>query len=184
MLTPERATECAKVCAQLAGQLVLIDIEIPNHRPLLVPQLQKVLAAPGSNLSFRLLLRSRAFVRSKYGFGGCVVDKSLLEGDFREHIIEPLIASARRMEGQILYARGIDWAQLDALAEGHGRIKAPVLLLWGDRDPFFPVEDARRMVPQFANCRGFVEIPGCKLLPHEEKPEVVSKHILDFFAAP
>lgn len=163
-------------------QLVLIDTEIPNHRPPLVPLLQKVLAAPGSNFVFRQLLRSPRFLRSKYGFRGCFVDLSLVEGDFRRHLIEPLIGSAQRMAGQILYARGIKWEQLDALAEGHGRIKAPVLLLWGERDPFFPVEEARRMVPQFADCRGLVSIPGCKLLPHEEKPELVAKYILDFFA--
>lgn len=166
-----------------ARHLALIDTEIPNHRPPLVPFLQKVLALPGSNLSFRMLLRSRRFLRSNMGFRGCFVNLDLIDGDFREHLIEPLAASAHRMEGQILYARGIKWEQLDELAEGHRQLAGPVLLVWGEHDPFFPIEEARQMIPQFASCRGLVSIPGCKLLPHEEKPEVVARHILEFFAA-
>lgn len=164
-------------------QLVLIDTEIPNQRPPLIPLMQKVLAIPGSTFVFRQLLRSPAFIRSSFGFGGCFVDMKLVEGDFHKHFIEPLATSEHRMQGQILYARGIDWKQLDALAEGHGRIQAPVLLLWGEHDPFFPIAEARRMVPQFANCRGLITIPKCKLLPHEEKPELVLQHIDEFFAS-
>jgi haloalkane dehalogenase len=167
-----------------AQHLALIDTEIPNHRPPLVPMLQKVLALPGSNLSFRLLLRSRRFLRSNMGFRGCFVDLDLIDGDFHDQLIAPLAASPQRMEGQILYARGIRWEQLDALAEGHRLIKGPVLLLWGERDPFFPIEEARRMIPQFSDCRGLITLPGCKLLPHEEKPELVAGHILEFFGEP
>ncbi len=163
-------------------QMVLIDTEIPHHRPPLVPFLVKVMSLPGTATVFRWLLRSDRFLRSSAGFGGCFCDPALIDGDFRARFVDPLIDSARRLEGQIRYARGIHWAQLDALAEGHRQIPGPVLLIWGDQDPFFPVARAREMIPQFAQCAGLVEIPGTKLLPHEEKPAEVLRHVFDFFA--
>lgn len=79
------------------------------------------------------------------------------------------------------YLRGIDWAQLDELANGHREITGSSLLIWGERDPFFPPERAREMVDQFRDCRGFVVVPATRLLPHEEQPAVVADHILRFF---
>lgn len=163
------------------GQLVLIDTEIPMHRPPLVPFVQKLFALPGSGAVFSRLLRSRRYLRSAAGFGGCFVDLSLIEGEFHDEFIAPLIDSPRVREGQIRYALGIDWAQLDGLAQGHREIRGEVLLLWGEQDPFFPIERARGMVDDFPRCRGLVAIPGCKLLPHEERPDVVLQHTLAFF---
>jgi pimeloyl-ACP methyl ester carboxylesterase len=135
---------------------------------------------PGSGFALRQLLRSRTFLRSNAGFGGCFVDRGLIDGEFHEQFIAPLIASAERTEGQIRYARGIDWNQLDQLATDHAKIRGPVLLVWGDRDRFFPIDQARAMIPQFRECRGLVEIPGTRLLPFEEKPDVVLPHIESF----
>jgi pimeloyl-ACP methyl ester carboxylesterase len=162
-------------------QLALIDTELPHHRPPLIELFQRLFGLPGSNALFRRLLRSRTFVRSRMGFGGCVRDLSLLEGEFQELFITPLAESEARTAGQLLYARGIDWRQLDALREGHGELQGAVLLIWGDGDPFFPVALAREMIPQFKSCRGLEVVPGTRLLPHEEKPAEVLAHLHRFF---
>jgi pimeloyl-ACP methyl ester carboxylesterase len=57
----------------------------------------------------------------------------------------------------------------------------PVLLIWGADDPTFPVALARAMVGQFPNAR-IAEIPGAKLLVHEEKPAEVARLALEFLA--
>lgn len=167
-----------------ARHLVCIDTEIPYHRPPLVPLLQKVMALPGAGWTFRQMLRSRRFLHSNAGFGGCFVDRALIDGEFTDRFVTPLVQSPRRMDGQLRYALGIDWSQLDGLAEGHRAIRGPVLLVWGDRDPFFPIDRARAMVGDFADGRGLVTIEGAKLLPHEEHPALVLRHITDFFAQP
>jgi len=55
----------------------------------------------------------------------------------------------------------------------------PVQLLWGADDPTFPVALARAMVSQLPNAR-MTEIPGAKLLVHEEKPAEVAEAALAF----
>ena len=41
----------------------------------------------------------RPLTQTPMGFGGCFNDLSLLEGDFREHFVAPLVRDARRMRG-------------------------------------------------------------------------------------
>ena len=160
-------------------KLVLINTEVPHHRPPWIPLYQFLMRVPGTLMVFNMLLRSRPFLRSGMGFGGCFMDLDLLEGDFHEHVIEPLLRSPHRMEGMRRYLRGAEWGPVDALEQDHARITMPVELVWGADDPTFPVEYARRMVKQLPEAR-LVEIPGARLLVHEEKPAEVARVTLEF----
>ncbi len=73
---------------------------------------------------------------------------------------------------------------MDGLKTEHARIMAPVLLVWGAEDAVFPVAEARPMVAQFGNCKGFVTIPGAKLFAHDEKPEEVARVARDLLLDP
>jgi haloalkane dehalogenase len=130
---------------------------------------------------FSLLLRSPSYLRSSLGFGGCFTDLSLIEGDFHQFVVEPLVHSPRRREGLSRYLRGAIWPPVDALAQDHARLAMPVQLIWGADDPTFPVGLAHNMVQQFPNAR-LTEIPGARLLVHEEKPDAVARIALDFLA--
>jgi pimeloyl-ACP methyl ester carboxylesterase len=165
------------------GRLVLLNTEIPHHRPPFIQLFQSLMKLPASSAVFRLLLRSRAFRRSAMGFGGCFVDLDLIGGDFEAAFVDPLIASPRRLEGVKRYLWGIDWQLVDGLAARHASIAQPVLLIWGADDPTFPVALARPMAKQIPTCRGLVEIPGARLLVHEEKPDEVARAALDFLLA-
>ena len=94
-------------------------------------------------------------------------------------MIQPLLRSTLRMEGMARYLRGLKWGPVDALEQAHARITMPVQLIWGADDPTFPVEYARRMVKQLPDAR-LVEIPGGRLLVHEEEPAEVAHAALDF----
>jgi pimeloyl-ACP methyl ester carboxylesterase len=177
------ARELTLQSPQRIAALVLFNTEIPGHRPPFIELFQRVMKLPASAVVFRQLLRSPTFCRSRMGFGGCFVDLDLIGGEFRRHIIEPLIASPRRLEGVQRYLWGIDWDLVDGLATRHAAISAPVLLVWGADDPTFPLARARTMAAQMPTCRGLVEIAGARLLVHEEQPAAVGRAALDFLHA-
>ena len=160
-------------------RMALIGTEIPGHRPPWIPLFQKI-ANPNQTGMFKFLMSQRWFRHSSAGFGGCFTKLSLIEGEFSELILKPMLADPRRISGQTRYLMGIDWALVDALKIDHAKITAPVLLVWGENDPVFPVEEARAMARQLGNCAGFVTVPGGKLFIHEEMPEVVLPILLDF----
>ncbi len=160
-------------------RMALIGTEIPGHRPPWIPLFQKT-ANPNQTGVFKFLMSQRWFRRSSAAFGGCFADLSLIEGEFLDLFITPMLADKRRISGQTRYLLGIDWALLDSLKIDHAKITAPVLLVWGEDDPVFPVEEARPMATQLGNCAGFVTIPGGKLFVHEEMPEAVLPILLDF----
>ena len=166
-----------------ASKLVLFNTEIPQHRPPWIPLYQFLTGLPGAQSSFRLMMGSRLYRRSGMGFGGCFSNLDLLDGEFHQHTIQPLLDSPRRLEGMLRYLRGLTWSVVDALAENHRKITVPVLLVWGEDDPTFPIERARPMVAQFANCRGLVSVPRTKLLLYEERPVEVLGKTLPFLQA-
>ena len=178
------ARQLALIDPARVRRLVLLNTEIPGHRPPWIPLFQRSVGLPGSSASMRLLLRTRFLRRSSLGFGGCFRDPARIDdADFLAGTVAPLLASARRLEGAQRYLAGIDWALVDGLARRHAEITAPVLFVWGEDDPTFPIERARAMVGQLRDCRGLVAIPGARLLAHEEKPDAVADAALPFLDA-
>jgi pimeloyl-ACP methyl ester carboxylesterase len=175
------ARQLALIDPSRVDKLVLLNTEIPGHRPPWIPLFQRTTALPGSAVAFKLLLRSAAFRHSSMGYGGCFSDRGLLdEDDFLTCFVRPLLEAPHRMLGVVKYLGGIDWALVDGLARRHAEIEAPVLLVWGADDPTFPVARARAMAGQFRNGRGICEIARAKLLLHEERPAEVAAAVLPF----
>lgn len=174
------ARQLSLLLGEKVKKLVLIDTEMPGHRPPFIPLFQTVTRAPGAGFGFRQLLRSQAFIRSPMGFGGVFVNQDLLRGEFHDLFIAPLIRDARKMEGVVRYLQGIDWAMVDGFAQRHAEISAKTLLVWGEDDTIFPVARAEAMVGQFKHCVGLKRIAGAALLPHEEKPNETLDHVLPF----
>ena len=162
--------------------LAIVNSEIPDHRPPWIQLYQMLMHVPGALAGFGLLVRSRAFLRSGMGFGGCFHDLSLIDGEFHELFVAPLLREPARMRGLQRYLCSLKWDVVDSFAQGHGALAMPVRLIWGADDPTFPVSHARKMVSQFPNAE-MVEIPGAKLLVHEEKPAQVAGAAREFFAS-
>ena len=160
-------------------RLALINTEMPHHRPPWIPLYQLLMRVPGILSAFGLLLQSRQYLRSPLGFGGCFCNLDLLDGDFLQYVVEPLRSSPRRLEGVQRYLVGATWEPVDALAHEHARLAMPVRLIWGADDPTFPLPLARAMVGQFPHA-DLVEVPGAKLLVHEEKPAEVVSAVREF----
>ena len=175
------ARQLALIDGERILKLAIINTEMPGHRPPWIPLYRLLMFLPGANLAFRQLVRLRWFVHSSLGFGSCFYDRALLDGEFAELVINPIVRSAKRMEGQALALRGIDWSVVDRLADTHAGIRAPVLLIWGEDDTIFPIARAREMAAQFPHGAGLRAIPEAKFLVHEERPDRVAHALREFF---
>lgn len=157
--------------------LVMGNTEIPGHHAWLVVAFGLVGKIGGPGL-FARLLASRTFRRSYFCFGSCFGDPRVAEGAFLDRFVTPLIESRDRLRGQLRLLAGFDWRDVDGLEETHARIAAPVQMIWGEDDPYFPLEKARAM--RFAGPSEMVVIPDTKLFAHEEAPEKFAAHALRF----
>lgn len=149
--------------------VVLGNTEIPGHMPFLVLVYMLMAKLPGGTAIVRRMLGSRWLRRSPLVFGGCFADTRAIEGEFTELFVQPMVRSKRIAAAQMRLAASINKGQVAGLVKLHQRIRAPVQLIWGVDDPFFPLARARGMVDQFAGGATLHEIPRAKLFVHEER---------------
>ena len=161
--------------------LVLLNTEIMNHRPSPLPLYQTLFRLPGANWAFKQLLKSKTYVKSSLGFAGCFYDKNLINDEFYNLYIHPLIISKTKRLGALSYLDAIDWELIDQLGTIHREIKAPLKLIWGTEDPFFPIENARTLIGLSPQCDGLIEIEKTSLMPYEEQPEKVINAAFEFW---
>ena len=115
--------------------------------------------------------------RSPLLLGGAFHDASLLDGDFEELLLRPLHDDPDRQWAAGQLPGAFDRDYLRRLPEVHRAITAPVQLVYGQDDPFFPADRAREMVPSFADARLTV-VPAARLFVHEERPREVAQALL------
>ena len=174
----------ARYVAAALGERVWANVvsgsEIPKHHPLLLKVLLTLGMLPGGAAAMRTTLASPTLRRSIFGWGACFHDVSRAEGEFHQLFGEPLVSDERAFRGQMGLAAEFDWALVDGLEGAHARITGPTLLLWGDRDPYFPAAKARAMGSQFAGGAKFVSYPDARLFVHEEHPERFAAEVASF----
>jgi len=165
----------------LIDKLILINTEIPNHRPPWIPFYQKVGLLPLMPSIIRILLKQNWYLKSAMGFREAYSDKTMFtNSDNLNPYIKPIILSKEKTIGAFKYLKGIDWKVIDGFKENHKKIKAKTLFIWGEDDKTFPIDIAIQMVTQFNGNCDFKRIQNASLLPHEEKSEEVGKLIITF----
>ncbi len=132
---------------------------------------------PGLSAGLGWVAGKPRIVRSRAVFGDAFADRSLLAGEFTEFFLTPLHASRLHRDAAVRLLRSFDMHHVTDLAAIHRRIDVPVQLVWGDRDPFFPVDRAKAMVAGFPDARIAV-IEGAGLFSHEERPAEVAQALL------
>jgi haloalkane dehalogenase len=148
--------------------LALGNTEVPSYMPPLITMYALLVKLPGGSRLMRLFLRSRWLRESALAFRGCFRDVASLGGAFHDFFVAPILAGGPRSEAQLQLLRTFEKEHTARLPEVHGRIRVPVQLIWGESDPFFPIERARRMLSQFGGPARLDVIPGGKLLAHED----------------
>ena len=132
---------------------------------------------PGLSAGLGWVAGKPRIVRSCAVFGDAFADRSLLGGEFAEFFLAPLHESKLHRDAAVKLLRTFDMRHVTDLADIHRRIDVPVQLVWGDQDPFFPVERAKAMVGGFPDARIEV-IEGAGLFSHEERPAEVAAALL------
>ncbi len=115
--------------------------------------------------------------RSSLVLGGCFADASLLGGEFEEFFLRPVHDDPERADAAGRLAKAFDLDFVHQLADVHARLDVPVKLVWGEHDPYFPVDWTREMVDTFPNASLHV-VEGMKLFVHEEAPAEVADALL------
>ena len=132
---------------------------------------------PGLSAGLGWVAGKPRIVRSKAVFGDAFADRSLLGGEFTEFFLTPLQESKLHRDAAVKLLRSFDMKHVTDLPGVHRRLDVPVQLVWGDKDPFFPVARAKAMVAEFPDARIEV-VEGAGLFSHEERPADVARALL------
>jgi pimeloyl-ACP methyl ester carboxylesterase len=147
---------------------------MPGHRPPWIRQYQLLARLPGGMVLFQSIVASRRLRRSAIAFGGCFKDLDLIDGEFYDEFLAPLITSRERLARALRFLVYMRFGPLDRFRELHGTLSMPVAFIWGADDPTFPEPAARAMASQFPNVASFTSVPRAKLFFYEEQPELVA----------
>ncbi|WP_370246816.1 alpha/beta fold hydrolase [Nocardioides sp.] len=110
--------------------------------------------------------------------GGAFRDRSLLDGEFADLFLQPFRTDPEKRWAMGQFARNFDVGAFARLVDVHARMTAPVRLVWGAHDPFFPVARARAMLAGFGGPASLEVIEDGALLVHEERPAEVAAALL------
>ena len=148
---------------------------LPWYRSAPTPFIQKVLGyRPLIQLFFGQLAKPKAVkrvLRQAYGRKDAVTDELvslLLEPAFDEGAVEVFLSFIRYSQGPI---------PEDLLP----KLTCPTLILWGQVDPWEPVELARAYA-NYPAVEDFIELEGIGHCPQDEAPEVVNPILIKWLA--
>jgi len=157
--------------------LGLIATEQPSGLSWRVKLLLAPRHLPGHDAALGWAVAHPRVRRSRLVLGGAFADPALLDGEFDEFFLRPLHTDRARLDAAGRLLRSFDTRHVDELRGVHRRIDVPVQLVYGDRDPFFPLPQVREMVDTFSNAELHV-VHGARLFVHEERPAEVARALL------
>ncbi|MEQ9495424.1 MAG: alpha/beta hydrolase [Deltaproteobacteria bacterium] len=161
--------------------MVFGNTEIPGHVPWMLAVYFSLAFVPGGRRLMGTLVKSKAFRRSVLGFGGCFTDPAYVDGEFFARVVEPLM-DPERNRGAFELIQHFDKNDMKSLRRTHRQLKAPVRLVWGADDPWFPLAGARGMLDQLPEGSDLEVIDGGKLYVHEEHAATFARHTKAFLA--
>lgn len=156
----------------------LVDTEQPRGAH---PRFRAFLAVryvPGFERLLAAAVNVPRLRRNEFLLGSCFDDRSLLDGEFAEFFLRPLRGDSERRWAAGQLARRFDLRAFGSLADLHSRIRVPVQLVWGARDPFFPLAWTREMIPGFGGPVQLHVVERGRLFVHEEFPVEVAQALL------
>jgi pimeloyl-ACP methyl ester carboxylesterase len=157
------------------GRLVLIDSAGFNLREADRPAMVRLISHPLAEAVVGRLPATRLLVTAGL--------RRVLHDDTRltEEGVDEYLAAAKR-PGTLRSIRSLVASYRGAAGEfesGLSRIRAPTLVIWGEKDAWIPLAHADRFVTAIPGARKVV-LPGVGHVPEEEAPEEVTRLLLEF----
>ena len=160
----------------------LIDTELSGRNSLKFSSFVAMRHLPGLGGALGWAAGRPGLRRSPLVFGDAFCDRSLLDGEFDEFFLQPLHQSPAHRRAASRLLQSYHPSFIHELRGLHRKIEAPVVLVWGHHDRFFPVDRASEMVREFSDARLEV-IEGAGLFAHEERPDRVAQALLSAIRA-
>jgi len=104
---------------EIISALCLCGTEIPEVHSPLVSLFSKLAKLPGAKMMFKLNMGNRFLARTPLILGGTVYNKSLLDGELRNNLLEPILADDSAMQAMVIMIRDFSYSDVDALAQTH-----------------------------------------------------------------
>lgn len=156
----------------------LIDTEQPQGPSWRFKAFIAMRYVPGFERLLAMMTSRPRIRRNKMVLGDAFNDRSLLDGEFDEFFLAPISSSAERLWAAGQFGRNFDLGAFDGLEALHRRMTAPVQLVWGAKDPFFPLAWTEEMMAAFGGKVALHVIDDAKLFAHEEYPRETAEVLL------
>ena len=129
----------------------------------------------------RSLLDDLDAARGPGGFGIGYQHPERLSAELIRAYLEPVVGTE---EAGRRFEEALGTVDPDVLVGVEARLRelpAPVLLVWGTADHFFPLADAETLRGIFPDVRGLVEVPGGMLFFPDERAGELAPHLRAFW---
>jgi pimeloyl-ACP methyl ester carboxylesterase len=143
----------------------------------------------GSRFEQHVSKHEAAFLDMPAYFHRAIVAAYIQEAAYRgldEAVLASYLEPWLGAEGQAAFYRQMaqfDLRYTDELEPLYGRVRRPVLILWGEQDQWLPVSQGKRLHEMIAGSE-FRRVPNAGHLVQEDAPEVVSAALVEFFSRP
>lgn len=161
--------------------MVFGNTEVPNRysplfrRFLWLSRLPLVATLMRYALRFEVVLANMALV-------GRTPNKAALRRELEQTYFARFQTNERAFHQSMTILKSVRVSDFDQLAEAHARVSAPVHLVWGRRDPWFPLRDAKEMMTTFAGGAKLTVIDDAALMVHEEAPSEFAATVRELFS--
>lgn len=116
---------------------------------------------------------------SRLGFGALV--RRPLPRELTAAWVRPYLSDRGVRRDTLAFLRAVDPADLLDVSTRLHRFGGPVLLCWAPEDPFFRIQEARRLCSAFADA-SLVEVTDSRTFVPLDQPTVLAEHIVRFAA--
>lgn len=162
------------------GRLVLTNCDcFEKFPPQPFKSMFKAAQAPGGAVALARSLQVSAIRRGPLGYGNLTAEP-MEEGILRS-FVDPLAKDAGVRRDGMRFAGAANTRDTMTAAAKLPDLEIPALLAWGVEDPFFTLEDARRLESLIPDCK-LVEIEGARTFTTLDRPAEVAAAIEAFMA--